>query len=156
MTRQGGDCGVSGKKMNFLSPPSLWYPWVTGIPAGFASGHGGASYHDFSHKQSLSIPPVKTTWYWPLINERWGGNDHVKRIFMENWFSWNIRVLNWSSWIIWGYWKWLPGFKNFQLIRCQLTRSSRFNEFTECHKIILCEAAAGDLHYLLAIFSISR
>lgn len=47
------------EKMNSLSPPSLWYPWVTGIPAGFASGHGGASYHDFSHKQSLNIPPVR-------------------------------------------------------------------------------------------------
>lgn len=63
ITWQEGDCGVSGKKKkkkkNFLSPPSLWYPWVTGIHAGFASGHGGASCHDFSHKQSLSIPPLR-------------------------------------------------------------------------------------------------
>lgn len=45
--------------MNFLSPSSLWCPWVTGIPVGFASGHGGASYHDFSYQQSLNILPVR-------------------------------------------------------------------------------------------------
>lgn len=44
---------------------------------------------------------------------------------------------------MWGYEKWLPGFRNFQLVRCQLTRSSRFNELAECHEITWCEEAAG-------------
>jgi len=143
MTWCGGGCGAPGKEMDSVSPPSLmfmacmhscrlcfWTWW--GLP------------HGFFHTQSLSIPPFRPVWHWPLHNEKWGDNRHVKRIFMENSFSWNIKLLKWSSRIIWGYWKWLPSFRNFQLVRCQLTRRSRFNELAQCLEITLCKAAAGD------------